>query len=152
MKLSTLKVKLAEAETLNFRLENGTFVPKHFHITEIGFQTKHFIDCGGTVREEQKVTFQLWYSTDYEHRLKPQKLLNIIRLAERKVEIADVEIEVEYQTESIGKFGLDFDGENFVLTTTQTACLAEDQCGITLQVTNVVEEKQGCCTPGGGCC
>ena len=73
-------------------------------------------------------------------------------MAERKVEIADVEIEVEYQTESIGKFGLDFDGENFVLTTTQTACLAEDQCGITPKVTNVVEEKQSCCSPGGGCC
>jgi len=34
-------------------LENGTMVPEHFHVTEVGVVTKHFIDCGGTVRNER---------------------------------------------------------------------------------------------------
>ena len=50
MKLSELKNKLSTVSNLTFVQPNGVFVPRHFHITEIGLVTKHFIDCGGTVR------------------------------------------------------------------------------------------------------
>ncbi len=55
---------------MNFQLENGTFVPEHFHVTEVGVVTKHFIDCGGTMRNEKVANFQLWDANDFEHRLK----------------------------------------------------------------------------------
>jgi len=42
----------------------------------------------------------------------------------------DLDIEIEYQTETISRFGLDFDGNNFLLTTKHTNCLANDHCGI----------------------
>ena len=42
----------------------------------------------------------------------------------------DLNIEVEYQDTTIGKFGLDFDGTNFLLTTKQTDCLAKSYCEI----------------------
>jgi hypothetical protein len=77
--------------------------------------TKHFIDCGGTIRNEKVVNFQLWNADDFEHRLKPTKLLNIIKLSEEKLGIEDDEIEVEYQDTTIGKFDLEFNGKNFVL-------------------------------------
>jgi Family of unknown function (DUF6428) len=154
MKLSEIKTILANAEAVNFQLENGTFVPEHFHVTEVGMVTKNFIDCGGTIRNEKKVNFQLWDANDYEHRLKPQKLLNIISLSEKKLGIEDWEIEVEYQSESISKYGLDFNGRDFILTNKHTACLAFDLCGNPAvdSVISAAKSVTSCCTPGGGCC
>ncbi len=156
MKLSEIKKHLSTAESVNFELQNGTFVPENFHVTEVGVVTKHFIDCGGTVRNEKVANFQLWNANDFEHRLKPAKLLNIIKLSEEKLGMEDLEIEVEYQSDTIGKYGLDFSGENFLLTTKQTDCLAKDNCGVPqhkqkLQLAEL-ETSKSCCTPGGGCC
>ena len=115
MKLSNIKEILPALDNVEFQLENGTFVPEHFHVTEIGVITKHFIDCGGTIRNEKVVNFQLWNANDFEHRLKPTKLLNIIKLSEEKLGIEDAEIEVEYQSETVGKYDLNFNGNHFVL-------------------------------------
>lgn len=158
MHLSTLKQILAVLENVEFQLENGTFVPEHFHITEIGLITKHFIDCGGTVRNEKVVNFQLWNADDDKHRLKPAKLLNIINLSEEKLGIEDAEIEVEYQSEiadlqTIAKYGLDFNGSHFLLKNKQTACLANDACGIDgKQKPDIPESNNFCCTPNAGSC
>jgi hypothetical protein len=46
MKLSAVKQYLATAEAVNFQLPDGSFVPEHFHVTEVGLITRHFIDCG----------------------------------------------------------------------------------------------------------
>jgi hypothetical protein len=157
MKLSEIKILLQTAEVVNFMLPNGTMVPEHFHVTEIGLITKNFIDCGGTVRKEKVANFQLWDANDLEHRLKPQKLLNIITLSERVLHLEDLEIEVEYQAGTVGKYGLEFNGSNFVLTNKQTACLASDQCGVPgakrkLALTELGNPGQNTCEPGGGCC
>lgn len=154
MKLSEIKNILPTLNNVEFQLESGTFVPEHFHVTEIGQITKHFIDCGGVVRIEKAVNFQLWDANDYEHRLKPTKLLNIIKLSEKKLGMKDAEIEVEYQSETIGKFDLDFDGQHFILKNKQTACLASDACGIPAekQKINLSELNSTCCTPNSGCC
>ncbi|NOJ74683.1 DUF6428 family protein [Empedobacter stercoris] len=154
MTLEQIKEILPTLENVEFQLENGTFVPEHFHVTEVGQITKNFIDCGGTIRNEKVVNFQLWNADDYEHRLKPGKLLNIIKLSEEKIGIEDAEIEVEYQAETIGKFYLDFNGKSFVLKNKTTACLAEDACGIPSQKqkVNLSELNNTCCTPNSGCC
>lgn len=155
MKLSEVKLILEKIETIGFELPNGTLVPQHFHVTEVGKITKHFIDCGGTVRHEEVANFQLWNANDYNHRLHPEKLLNIIKLSEKVLEIGDLEIEVEYQGTTIEKFGLDFEGENFILTSKQTDCLAKDNCGIPtakpkLNLATIKDEP--CCSPDGNCC
>lgn len=153
MKLSEIKTSLKNLESINFRLENGTYVPEHFHITEVGKITKHFIDCGGVVRTEEKIGFQLWTAKDFEHRLKAQKLLNIIALSERKLHLEDAEIEVEYQGETIGKYHLDFDGKDFILLSTATACLAKDSCGIPQEKQkDTLIAQNTCCTPNSNCC
>lgn len=157
MKLSEIKSILPTLENVEFQLENGTFVPEHFHVTEVGVVIKNFIDCGGVIRKEEKVNFQLWNADDYEHRLKPGKLLHIITLSEEKLGMGDFEIEVEYQNNTIGKYDLEFNGNNFVLKNKLTACLAEDACGIPPQKQKVslselaVNQNSGC-TPGSGCC
>ena len=155
MKLSQVKSVLKELETIGFQLPNGELVPSHFHVTEVGKITKHFIDCGGTVRNEEVVNFQLWNANDYDHRLHPEKLLNIIELSEKVLNIEDLEIEVEYQSDTIGKFGLEFDGHNFLLTNKQTDCLAKDKCGIPVEKTKVelsTLNDEPCCSPDGNCC
>ncbi|KGO90858.1 DUF6428 family protein [Flavobacterium suncheonense] len=154
MKLSEIKEVLKTVETVSFQLPDETFVPEHFHVTEIGEISKNFIDCGGTVRKETVVNFQLWDANDYEHRLKPQKLNNIIELSEKILNIKDNEIEVEYQSDTIGKYDLDFDGKNFKLVSKKTACLAKDNCGVPKEKKNLNELQTtgGCCTPNSGCC
>ncbi|WP_373708861.1 DUF6428 family protein [Kaistella sp.] len=155
MKLSEIKNKLNKLDKIAFQLPNGELVPNHFHVTEVGKVTKHFIDCGGTVRNEKVVNFQLWNANDYDHRLHPEKLLSIIELSERILGIEDLDIEVEYQGNTIGKFGLDFDGKNFLLTNKQTDCLAKDKCGIPSEKPKVKLSEfnnVSSCTPGSGCC
>lgn len=158
MKLSQIKTILPTLSELRFRLENGTPVPDHFHVTEVGQVTKHFMDCGGTERIEKTVSFQLWTAQDVEHRLRPAKLLGIIKLSESKIGLADAEVEVEYQNETIGRYGLDFDGGTFVLTNKSTACLAEMACGIAPlpEEENISMANNGvapaCCAPGSGPC
>ena len=153
MKLSEFKQHLNEANTVTFVQPNGTLVPKHFHITEAGLVTKHFIDCGGTVRIEKVINFQLWTSQDTD-RLEPNKVLKIISLSEKLFGNEDLNIEVEYQTETVGRYGLDIQGENFLLTAKQTDCLAKDNCGIPADKKKIQlgELETSCCTPGGGCC
>ncbi len=157
MKLSEIKEILPTLENVEFQLENGTFVPENFHITEVGQINKKFIDCGGVIRDEKAVNFQLWNADDYEHRLKPGKLLNIIRLSEEKLGIEDSEIEVEYQSDTIGKYDLEFNGKRFVLKTKTTTCLAQDTCGIPSEkqkknLSEITVNQSNSCTPGGGCC
>lgn len=156
MKLSDFKKKLSTSKAINFIQPNGEFVPAHFHITEVGLTTKHFIDCGGTVRDEKVVSFQLWEANDFNHRLESQKLLDIIALSEKVLALSDMEVEVEYQTNTIGRYGLDFEDQNFVLVAKQTDCLAKDKCGIPSEKLEVslaeLNNSTSCCTPGSGCC
>lgn len=157
MKLSEIKKQLAHIDAVSFELENGMRVPDHFHVTEVGVVTKHFIDCGGTVRNEKVVSFQLWQANDFDHRLAPAKLLNIISLSENVLGIEDGEVEVEYQSDTIGKYGLDFNGQKFILKSKHTACLASDACGIQNEKQNTSSaglnsSSKNTCAPGGGCC
>ena len=157
MTLEDIKEILPTLENVEFQLEDGTIVPEHFNVTEVGQINKKFIDCGGVIREESVVNFQLWNADDYEHRLKPGKLLTIIKLSEEKLGIKNKEIEVEYQSNTIGKYDLEFNGKVFVLKSKTTACLAQDACGIPSEKLkkNLAElpvNNTNTCKPGGGCC
>lgn len=154
MKLSEIKSILKQLDVIAFKMPNDTLVPSHFHVTEVGKISKHFIDCGGVERKEQVVNFQLWEANDYDHRINPKKLLSIIELSERVLSIDDLEIEVEYQSDTIGKYNLDFDGKHFLLTATKTACLALDSCGVSKPKAKLsqLQESSSCCTPDSGCC
>ena len=90
-----------------FRLEDGTLIPPYFHITEIGMKIKHFVDCGGVIRTEQCINFQTWTADDFDHRLTPQKLLELIVKNEGLFGKTDLEVEMEYQTNTIGSYTLE---------------------------------------------
>ncbi len=156
MTLSEIKKHLTQLKTISFTLPDGRLVPNHFHVTEVGKVTKHFIDCGGTVRQEKKVNFQLWNADDYDHRLHPEKLIKIIEMSEDIFNLEGLEIEVEYQGEqTIQKFGLEFHDNSFQLTSLVTDCLAKDKCGIPepkqkIKLSEIQADQS--CAPGSGCC
>jgi hypothetical protein len=157
MTLSQLKQHLNQVDSLNFVLPNGYYVPKHFHITEVGLITKNFIDCGSTIRNTKVANFQIWVAQDVEHRLTPKGFMSILDLSHKILGDEDLDIEVEYQTETVGKYSLGIKDENFVLIPTKTDCLAKDNCGIPtdkkkLQLVDLGNSNESCCTPGGGCC
>ena len=156
MNVSDLKEILSNINEVSFQLPDGKQVPSHFHVTEVGKVSKHFIDCGGTERKEEKITFQLWTAEDFDHRLAADKLRKIVELAETQLQLPNAEIEVEYQSETIGKYGLNFRDGRFKLESLQTDCLAKDQCGIPSQKPKKqlaeIAVASNSCEPGGGCC
>ncbi len=154
MTIEQIKTHLSTAETIAFELPDGTLVPNHFHVTEVGKVTKDFIDCGGTIRHDKVANFQLWEANDYDHRLHPEKLIHIIELSQKKLGIGDLDIEVEYQGDTIGKYGVDFNGQHFILTSKKTDCLAKENCGVPEASTMVDLSSQtsNCCEPGSSCC
>ena len=153
MLLSDFKQTLSELDTLKFQLPNGQFVPAHFHITEVGNVTRNYIDCGGMLRQEKKLNLQLWVASDIDHRLDPTNLLNILQLAEKQLGNSNIEVEVEYQQSTIGRYKLAFNGAVFQLINTQTACLAPNQCGIPQEKPRVRVTASGLsCNPNSGCC
>ena len=153
MKLSTFKKTLSELDTLKFQLPDGHFVPAHFHITEVGHITRNYIDCGGILRQENKLSIQLWVASDKDHRLKPDKVLDILKLADKQFEFSNIDVEVENQQSTIGLFKLAFDGSVFQLINTQTACLAQEKCGISQEKPRVRLTASGLsCDPESDCC
>ena len=154
MKLTEFKKTLGSLSKINFQLENGLVVPNHFHVTEVGIIRKDFIDCGGEIRNEKIVNFQLWYSNDFNHRLKPKKLIDIIELSETKFSMENLDIEIEYQSETIAKYNVSFDGKNFILLNKKTNCLAEDQCRIEIKKPKISlsQLQTSNCSPDSGCC
>jgi len=144
MKLSAFKKYTTLSENLVFELWNGERVPAHYHLTEIGLVEKNYIDCGGKIRQEKKISLQLRTADDTDHRLTWEKTRMIIDLFEEKISSVDAEIEIEYQWTTIGKYSLEFENNKFILIPTRTDCLAKDTCGIPEKT------PESCC--GGGCC
>ena len=157
MKLSEFKNQLENVTQLEFVLQNSQKIPSHFHITEIGMATKQFTDCGNTFRISKKATLQLWTSVDFHHRLEPKKVIAIIAGASGMFEGEDLEIEIEFQQETVGKFGLEYIDNQFVLTNTKTDCLAKSNCGIPVEkikveLNKLQENVTSCCEPNSNCC
>jgi hypothetical protein len=156
MTLSEIKKALEDLSEVKFVLPNGDAVPPHFHVTEVGKVEKHFIDCGGTVRNESVINFQLFTSTDYDHRLSAVKLKSIVERSEKQLRLSDHEIEVEYQGNTIERYHLTFLNGQFHLLGTKTECLAKDNCGIPTEKPRLklmeLPQLSSCCTPDSGCC
>lgn len=152
MKYLEFKESLQKLESLTFIMPNGILFPAHFHITEVGRTQKQFIDCGGVVRNSSEISLQLWLADDAEHRLSPQKLMRILEETENKIILPDENVVVELQGQTIEKYSLTLDELGFLLHPTQTACLAEDSCGIPKEKLKVVIGQKNECKPGAGCC
>jgi len=121
---------------MHWMMPDKSFVPSHFHITEVGKVTKSFVDCGGTLRTLESCVLQVWVADDLDHRLDTTKLSSIIDVARSSVSMDDnILVEIEYEDKNtsqypIGAFELTPSGLLFYLGSTHTACLAPDKCGV----------------------
>ncbi len=154
MTLKELKHLLAAhpAKAVKLHLADGSEVPVHFHITEVGQVHKRFIDCGGKLRDEKHCRLQAWVASDVDHRIDATKLSRILDAARLAVPDDSLEVEVEYEAALISQYPvLSGSGRNgsivLELGTKHTDCLAKDVCGVP-ETENV---ESGCCS-GSGCC
>lgn len=156
MKRSEFKFHLTTLNTLRFYLEDGTPVPAHAHLTEAGFITRRFIDCGGNIRNTSCTNLQLWVANDTDHRLSPEKAFRIIEQFEHTMEAEDSELEIEFELNTVGRYTPVATSEGFVLKAIHTACLAPDTCGVPVSKTNkplsTLTPPDTRCAPGSGCC
>ena len=122
-------------ERMHFMLPDKSFVPAHFHITEVGRVQKDFIDCGGTVRSASTCLLQVWVANDVDHRLETTKLAKILEIAQPLLGSAQLPVEIEYEGEAISQYPLGGtestpSGLLFYLGSKHTACLAPEKCGV----------------------
>ncbi len=120
---------------MHWMLPDKSFVPAHYHITEVGKVRKDFIDCGGTVRSTTACVLQVWVANDVDHRLETTKLAAIMGVAAPLLESADLPVEVEYEAGVISQYpigGVEVtpSGLLFYLGTKHTACLAPEKCKV----------------------
>lgn len=148
MNLTEFRQALADhpGAALRFVPAGGEAIAPHFHVTEIGRVEKQFVDCGGKPRSTVACVLQTLVAHDTDHRLMTDKLANIVALADRLDLPGDTPVEVEHQERSISVDAVDrfelSDGELvFHLAAKQTACLAEDACGLGLNPDGTVSKS-----------
>lgn len=151
MNLDTLLAVLTgnPQAALHLMLPDGSFVPAHFHVTEVGRVQKDFIDCGGTMRSATTCVLQVWVADDTHHRLDTTKLAKIIQIGTPLFPSMALPVEVEYEQGVVSQFPLHEaevtpSGVLLHLGTKHTACLAPDRCGVGAVGT--------ACCPTPGCC
>jgi hypothetical protein len=134
---------------LHLMLPDGSFVPAHFHVTEVGRVQKDFVDCGGTRRSTSACLLQVWVAEDTRHRLDTTKLTGIIQVGIPLFPSTAVPVEVEYEQEAVCQYPVvqaevTPSGVLLHLGSKHTTCLAPDRCG--------VGPAEGACRPSTGCC
>ena len=120
---------------MHWMLPDQSFVPAHYHITEVGRVQKDFIDCGGTVRSTTACVLQVWVANDVDHRLESSKLASIMDVAAPLLQSDELPVEVEYEEGVISQYpigGMEVtpSGLLFYLGTKHTACLAPEKCKV----------------------
>ena len=151
MNLDTFVAVLTEnpQAALHLMLPDGSFVPAHFHVTEVGRVQKEFIDCGGTRRSTTACVLQVWVANDTHHRIDTTKLAKIIQIGTPLFPSMTLPVEVEYERGAVSQYPIHEaevtpSGVLLHLGTKHTACLAPDHCGV-----GAVEVA---CCPTPGCC
>lgn len=153
MKLREFKEILANNQEKQFliKLPNDKKIPQSFHITEVGLVTKVFIDCGGKVHKTETCQLQAWIGSDINHRIETGKMLGILELSTSIVPDESVDLEIEYEDDSISQYPVSQaivteEAVTLVLSLKHTDCLAKELC------LPKPSDQVGCCDNGGGCC
>lgn len=138
MKLSQFQNLLMAHPDKPFQLilPNQEAVPTSFHITEVGYVTKRFIDCGGKIHMAQSCQLQVWLGEDTEHRLLAGKMARVLALAAAKDVLPaekNLDVEIEYEDQAISQYSIQrqtVTEEAVVLhlAAKHTDCLAKSVC------------------------
>ena len=158
MKLHELTDLLKNNAEKSFRLAlpNGSPVPVSFHITEVGYVQKTFLDCGGKLHKSETCQLQVWHGEDEDHRIASGKMADILDKARSFLPNGELPVEIEYEDGVISQYAvdgysLDDDAVVLKLANKHTACLAMELCGLPAKKSGDAQEDEGCCSSS-GCC
>src|SRR6185437_279858 len=115
-----------------FVLPDADYIPAHAHITEVGHVVRTFIDCGGQTGKEEGVVLQTHVGNDTDHRLRADRFAKILRLGNRVIPSADLDVAVEYDCCVVAQYSIAEatpDGEhlNLILRRGRTQCRARER-------------------------
>jgi Family of unknown function (DUF6428) len=141
---------------LHFTLPNGESIPQAFHITEVGYVTKKFMDCGGRPHQLETCLLQTWIGPDIDHRLTAKKLLKIIEQSSSILPHDYLPVEIEHESILISQYSLSNNFTvseqviSFILLTKHADCLAKDVClpQHKSQHNFSILPTESCCQPG----
>jgi hypothetical protein len=131
-----------------FVLPDGDYIPADAHVTEVGHVIRNYIDCGGLTGTEERVVLQTHVGDDTDHRLRSDRLAKILRLGNRVIPSADVDVDVEYDCCVVAQYPVletRTDGEhlNVILHRGRTQCRARERCQ--------AEVTPDCCIAAASC-
>ena len=161
MKLSefTNQLRAYPEARLAITLPDGSNIPAHFHVTEVGHVAKDFVDCGGQFRATKSCVLQIWMAGERDdgHRLTAGKLLTILGFAEPILRSNDLPVEVEYEDGAVSQFpveDLTYDGAELImqLRSRHTTCLARERGGKDSGPLATAEVESNCCGSSERCC
>ena len=151
MTLSDLQDTLGKYPNMfpRFVLPDGDYIPAHAHVTEVGHVVRNFIDCGGLTGKEEKIVLQTHIGNDTEHRLRADRFAKILRLGNRLIPSADLDVDVEYDCCVVAQYPIAEatpDGRhlNLILRRGRTQCRARER--------RESETAAGCCAASTACC
>lgn len=162
---------------LQFQYEEGKFVDRSFHITEIKQAPIVSVDCGGLINSWTEVIVQLWEPPvkEADRSMQVSKALKIVKLVEKSLPLnpnAVVKIEFgnsRFDTRQMYPGEFIAEGENFTVNLVPdfTQCKAQTRnqaCGTNTtgaaccgpapekEEPELVAAEDACCKPGSGCC
>ena len=132
-----------------FVLPDGDYIPAHAHLTEVGHLVRNFIDCVGLTGKEEKVVLQTHVGNDTDHRLRSDRLAEILGLGNCVIPNADLNVDVEYDCCVVAQYPIAKAtpvGEhlNLILQRGRTQCRARER--------RESETAADCCTTSAACC
>ena len=143
MKLHDLKSLLRAHPTAfpRFILPDGEQIPAHFHLTEVGYVAKKFVDCGGIFRDREACVLQTYVAEDFDHRLEAKRFADILDLGRPILPGDDLEVEMEWDCCVVSQYPIASarvvdDRLEFQLVARQTDCLAKQKCGCEPEAVN----------------
>ena len=143
MKLHELKslLRAHPAALPRFILPSGEQIPAHFHLTEVGYVAKKFVDCGGTFRDHQACVLQTYVAGDSDHRLEAKRFADILDLGRPILPGDDLEVEMEWDCCVVSQYPIASarvvdDRLEFQLVARHTHCLAKQRCGCESEAVN----------------
>ena len=150
MKYAALRRALERYPTTlpRFILPSGDYIPAHAHVTEVGHVARNFIDCGGLTGKEEKVVLQTHVGNDTDHRLRSDRFAKILRLGNRVIPSADLDVDIEYDCCVVAQYPIaeatpEGDHLNLILRRGRTQCRARERHE---------KETAACCATSAACC
>jgi len=167
MNITELKAQLRAHPELNvsIRRPDGSLIPAHYHLTEVGHVAKNFVDCGGKFRTSESCVLQTHFGSprDDGHRLTAGRFAMILDLAKPILPSEDLMVEIEYDAGVISQsplesIALSGGTVQLHLGARHTDCLAKEKCGTDEGcgcAVGPVGETAACCAAPAGvsrCC